>query len=166
MDAGPLTTTFTPPPACQSSLSSVYSLSGSSFFIAGPADPSGGCFPRGYAGSLAQYYSPGVCPAGYTVACASLLSVGAATETVATCCPSAYACDTSLPGFLAAQAGDAVFACESVFTLTTNVVGLDPGDYTPYTTLVGSVLGDGNAFNAFGVQIRFQAASVRFYPFF
>jgi hypothetical protein len=120
VDAGPLTTTFTPPPACRSPLFSVHSLSGSSFFIAGPADPTGPCFPSGYAGLISQYFSPGVCPVGYTTACQSLVSVGAATETVATCCPTAYTCDTATPDLSAALEGDGVFACKSVFAQITN----------------------------------------------
>ena len=43
------------------------------------------CLPTGWATS--SYYSPGICPGGYTVACSSLNSIGTITETVATCCP-------------------------------------------------------------------------------
>jgi hypothetical protein len=76
---------------------------------------------------ISQYFSPGVCPAGYTTARRSLVSVGAATETVATCRPTAYTCDTALSLFGAALDGGGVFACRLVWT--TDVVGLDADDY-------------------------------------
>jgi len=63
---------------------------------------------------ISQYFSPGVCPAGYTTARRSLVSVGTATETVTTCRPTAYTCDTALSLLGAALEGGGVFACRLV----------------------------------------------------
>lgn len=80
MAAHQLTTTFTPAPTCTAD---IYTTS--IYYSIGGLEPSQ-CFPSGWA-STSQYYSPGLCPAGYTEACSSLVSAGTVTETQATCCP-------------------------------------------------------------------------------
>ena len=78
-----LTTIFTPSPSC---LSDLYFYQPTDFYISlGPPSTSD-CLPSGWA--LSGYFSPGICPSGYAIACSSLNSLGSLTETVATCCPS------------------------------------------------------------------------------
>jgi hypothetical protein len=84
---GPLTTTFQAPSSCTTQLYQVFSESESSY-VQGPLFTSGSdCFPSGYDPEPANYYSPGVCPHGHTVACSSLASVSTETETAVACCP-------------------------------------------------------------------------------
>ncbi|KAK6082910.1 formamidopyrimidine-DNA glycosylase domain-containing protein [Seiridium cupressi] len=87
----PLTTTFTPPPDCTGGAVGVLRAnSGSSYFLtAGPGASS--CFPSGKIPGYTEYYSPGLCPHGFTAACltSSPLPQGNGIETVATCCPTA-----------------------------------------------------------------------------
>jgi hypothetical protein len=83
---GPLTTIFTPPPSCISSMSDVFLqiLASSAFdgLLYGPL--SAVCFPSDYQDIRSVYYSPGLfCPVGYETACISFDS----TDTVVTCCP-------------------------------------------------------------------------------
>lgn len=95
-----LTTTFSPPPACTTDtwyveyVTGVYyyttSISNSRegwYLSQGPTDWSS-CFPSGYEATTAFYYSPGVCPSGYSIADSTVLSIGSSSETRATCCPS------------------------------------------------------------------------------
>jgi hypothetical protein len=81
-----LTTTFTPPASC---LSTVYSYGGSPdahWDELGPADVLN-CLPPAYQTTPGFFYSPGVCPEGYSQACSSVVAIGSLTETRATCCP-------------------------------------------------------------------------------
>ncbi|KAI6081495.1 hypothetical protein F4821DRAFT_249206 [Hypoxylon rubiginosum] len=70
------------------------------------------CLPSGFRASEAYYYSPGICPSGYTSACHTLhvSAGGSVTETEATCCPThdSYTCRESR--------GNDPFGCLSVFT--------------------------------------------------
>ncbi|CAG8224675.1 unnamed protein product [Penicillium salamii] len=97
-----LTTTFSPPASCTTDTWYVEYLSGSYYFTTSIADPLEGwffsqgpsdwssCFPSGYKTTTDFYYSPGVCPSGYSIASATTLSIGTNAETRATCCPSSY----------------------------------------------------------------------------
>lgn len=93
-----LTTTFAPPESCLVSYSQ-YTYSGSTlacyaddnsqipcvFMHLGPAtgSPVSACLPSSYTPTASFYYSPGICPSGYQLACSS--TSGA--ETRGTCCP-------------------------------------------------------------------------------
>ena len=83
MSVGSLTTTFTPPPRCLDSFSTI---AWSSFFVAGPLTTRG-CMPDNFQFSSTNYYSPGICPVGYTTACRHSNVAGTISETVVTCCP-------------------------------------------------------------------------------
>src|SRR5277367_986586 len=92
----PLTTLFVPPNSC---FTDVYwysytsgespqpdgptFLAGDVFYFGLPGNPN--CLPTSWEPS--SYYSPGICPGGYTIACSSFSSVETVTETIATCCP-------------------------------------------------------------------------------
>jgi hypothetical protein len=78
--SAPLTTTFTPVPSCTTNF---YTLP-IYYSIGGPLASQ--CFPSGWV-STSQYFSPGICPNGYTQACSSLSISGTDVETQATCCP-------------------------------------------------------------------------------
>jgi hypothetical protein len=93
MSVAALTTTFTPAPSC---LSQFYQLDNADgmkcgdkicqYFQLGPLEPSS-CFPSGWESSSTAYFSPGICPSGYTQACSSVINIGTVSETRATCCP-------------------------------------------------------------------------------
>ncbi|KAI1475902.1 hypothetical protein F4774DRAFT_394992 [Daldinia eschscholtzii] len=51
-----------------------------------------GCLPPGFQRYDGFYYSPGICPQGYTYACTAGVAVGTSSATAATCCPSSYSC--------------------------------------------------------------------------
>lgn len=109
---GPLTTIFTPQPWCLDTLSieilssnleqTVKTSGGSGSTHFGTAYtiapfPNNGCFPQGYFSTSTSYvyYSPGRCPAGYTVATeyaitkegSGVRTYKSVIETVQTCCP-------------------------------------------------------------------------------
>lgn len=75
-----LTTTFSPAPSCTNDFYTAPTY----YSIGGPLASE--CFPSGWA-STSQYFSPGICPTGYTEACSSLSTYGTLVETFATCCP-------------------------------------------------------------------------------
>ncbi|KAE9377936.1 hypothetical protein N431DRAFT_461505 [Stipitochalara longipes BDJ] len=145
-----LTTTFTPAPSCTTDLYTV--TSGTYYSIGGPSASISQCFPSGWQ-SLSQYFSPGVCPQGYTQACSDLSGSDVVTETRATCCPLNYNCytlaDTNFPGQ----------ACVSIFDAVETTVAIDAVALTTETvTLHPST----EAVNAFGVSIRYKAADFIF----
>ncbi|KAK0634654.1 hypothetical protein B0T17DRAFT_481286 [Bombardia bombarda] len=85
---GPLTTTFAAPSSCGSL--SVYQLwkGSQSTYVQGPLYTAGSdnaCFPDDY--NPSGYYSPGICPQGYTTACSKLSTKSKVTETAVVCCP-------------------------------------------------------------------------------
>jgi hypothetical protein len=80
---GSLTTTFSPLPSC---LTDLYRFVESNLLYVqlGPTSTSD-CLPSSFAPT--GYYSPGICPSGYTQACSGVASSGTLAETRATCCP-------------------------------------------------------------------------------
>lgn len=95
---GPLPTDFTLPPNCANELDDIYlfhtSLSDQQpnayYLLQGPLDQTTG-YPDSYAANTDQYYSPGLCPTGFTAACQSANRAGTVEENVVTCCPT-YVC--------------------------------------------------------------------------
>jgi len=87
-----LTTLFVPPNSCFTDAYWYLFTSGQTPEVAGPGAASylglpwsTNCLPTNWAAS--SYFSPGICPGGYTIACSSFNIVETVTETVATCCP-------------------------------------------------------------------------------
>ena len=78
---GALRATFTPPSSCTSDIYK-FGPDNGYYFLLGPSATSD-CFPSSFALNRNAYYSPGVCPVGYTEACKTIIK----TETIATCCP-------------------------------------------------------------------------------
>ena len=115
---GPLTTTFTPPPSCFS-LTALVDSAGVPFqmYTGGFADaelqsspfPGTYCFPSVYPATAGDnwgpYFSPGVCPVGYTVASSTVNN----SETRGVCCVSGLTandflnCQTSVTSSLTAS---------------------------------------------------------------
>lgn len=91
---GSLTTSFSPLPSCltdyyriNASISTTMNgqISTYAYLQRGPTSTSD-CVPSGFA-PTGVYYSPGICPSGYTQACSNVVTAGTVTETQATCCP-------------------------------------------------------------------------------
>jgi hypothetical protein len=151
---GPLTTTFIPPPSCTSSFAHVYITTdpGGTAAFGGPVSPDG-CFPTNYQNPLSNYYSPGICPLGYTAACSSLNSLGSLTETAVTCCPGfgfSYWCVGTNQGSPVSWV-TTYHGCGSGFTTMSTVATIaSNGDTFVFTWGQGDL-------NAIGVQVRFQS---------
>ncbi|KAI1366215.1 hypothetical protein F5Y08DRAFT_337796 [Xylaria arbuscula] len=106
---GPLTTTFTPQgPDCSSTFLGrdstnqwlQYGIGGSS---------SSACYPDDFRPLDVYYYSPGICPSGYTTACTAQVALsGNKFEDQYTCCPESYTCDVNRPSNVS-------WACRSMF---------------------------------------------------
>ena len=95
----PLTTTFTPPPACTTNTWFIEYVSGTNYYTEiitgtdtswwlslGPTE-TGTCYPSGYQASTETYFSPGICPEGYWTAAQTVVTTDGDTETRGTCCP-------------------------------------------------------------------------------
>jgi len=94
----PLTTLFDPPSSCFSSFFRV-----SAWDRLGPSPTATECFPSGWNGQPGYYFSPGICPNGYTTASVSTNTVETLSETVVQCCPSAYSWTSVYSGAFAAS---------------------------------------------------------------
>ncbi|RFU26333.1 hypothetical protein B7463_g10006, partial [Scytalidium lignicola] len=141
--AGPLTTTFTPAASCTHDF---YTNVQSNYYSIGGQSPSQ-CFPSGWA-SMSQYFSPGVCPDGYTQACYDWSASGTNTETRATCCPTGYECYTLQAFNFPGQACVSLFAHEATTTVTDGIA---------LTTMVATLHTKTEAVNGYGVSIRYNA---------
>lgn len=83
---GPLTTTYI---ESASNCNSIF-LANNNALIHGTVWPSqqASCLPSSYIGLEGFYYSPGICPSGYSYACSSSFGDGAGNNGIqATCCP-------------------------------------------------------------------------------
>ncbi|KAI0847548.1 hypothetical protein F5Y00DRAFT_115918 [Daldinia vernicosa] len=78
---GPLTTTFVPPESCFPPIPSTDTEDGTSFYKVGTVSADDGCLPPDWV--VNGYYSPGVCPYGYSAVCEA---AGDNVETTV-CCP-------------------------------------------------------------------------------
>ncbi|PMD47787.1 subtilisin-like protein [Hyaloscypha variabilis F] len=154
-----LTTTFTPSPSClvdlyQYPYTSITCYEGTipvscQYVQLGPPSTSA-CFPPGWSPASTIYFSPGICPSGYGVACAETIVTGTLPETRATCCPSGYYCQTAL-NFPWYTIYPCVYDNNGYFVYTTSIPG------TGYATSTG---GAGGGFNAYGVKIRWRATNL------
>ncbi|KAE8443388.1 hypothetical protein EG329_001947 [Mollisiaceae sp. DMI_Dod_QoI] len=141
--AGPLTTTFTPAASCTNDF---YTNTVSNWYSIGGESPDQ-CFPSGWA-STSQYFSPGVCPDGYTQACSNWSASGTNTETRATCCPTGFFCYTLTAFNFPGQ------ACASIFANEITTIVTDP---TALTTMVATLHTKTEAVNGYGISIRYNA---------
>ncbi|OBS22826.1 hypothetical protein FPOA_09150 [Fusarium poae] len=153
-----LTTTFEPAKSCFQYYKYRYSgddltcLSGGTgapsvctYMQLGPSASDADCFPSSLELSSTFYYSPGICPSGFEVACSS--TVGG--ETRATCCPSSFSCqtETGWPWY-------STDLCTIVIPKTVQVIVSDSlvgGDWERSTV-------NGAAANAIGIPIRWHSS--------
>lgn len=148
---GPLTTIFTPPSSCISSMSDVFMqiLTTSAFdgLLYGPLNTI--CFPNSYQDIRNVYYSPGLfCPVGYETACISFDS----TDTVVTCCPTSFTCN-----YETLFSWEYTLGCSSPFAAFSRVITvISSGTILSTTLLTGGV----GALNALSVAIRFQSTDL------
>ncbi|KAJ8127126.1 hypothetical protein O1611_g6514 [Lasiodiplodia mahajangana] len=154
MSLGPLTTTYEPPPSCTASFLTDFRPM-DAWDIMGPLETRGDCFPRNYEDDAKKYYSPGICPAGYTVACADLAlgpSGGPTLVTTATCCPMGFTCISEPYMGITGS----TFVCNSrIQSFSGTQVLLSSG--SAWGTRIGSISASQNAIaNAFGVQIQYR----------
>ncbi|KAJ6007892.1 hypothetical protein N7540_011868 [Penicillium herquei] len=146
----PLTTTFVPPTECTTDTYDI-SWSQSSGYTwwwesLGGQDWST-CFPSQY--EPTSYFSPGICPEGYTAAGESQVTSGSEVETRATCCPSFYNAQTGddWPWYTTNPCTSSNANASSVYSYTVTVSG------TSTVTETGTF-----GVNAKGVSIRWKSA--------
>lgn len=85
-----LTTTFTPAASCLTDLYLYSVVSGGylwDYRQLGPSPTASECFPSKFSATPSAYFSPGICPTYYSIACSTVVNIGTVTETRATCCP-------------------------------------------------------------------------------
>ncbi|KAN0079621.1 hypothetical protein V8E54_004835 [Elaphomyces granulatus] len=148
-----LTTTFVPAPPCLTDVYLYYNTTPTPtyFYSLGPPDTSD-CFPPGWKPVNTTYFSPGVCPLGYRVACSTYNSIGTLTETTATCCPSGYTCFTPV--------GTPLFTeevCSSGFTMN-GYITVTTTNSQGNGTIKTAVHSGTDGINAFGVILRYQSS--------
>ncbi|OTB04057.1 hypothetical protein M426DRAFT_321155 [Hypoxylon sp. CI-4A] len=130
MSLGPLTTTFSPPADCVASSALYWVNTASTFYWLHGQPGQSSCFPDNYSPYQNQYYSPGICPSGYTRACEEeATSTGAATK--ATCCPQGnYVCAATSSSY--SYPWGPTLGCMSVYLVNTE---------TSFTTIDGTLAG-------------------------
>ncbi|VTT72433.1 unnamed protein product [Fusarium fujikuroi] len=111
----------------------------------GPSGSDANCFPSSMELGSTFYYSPGICPSGFEVACSS--TVGG--ETRATCCPSSFSCqtETGWPWYSTDLCTISIPRTVEVI-VSESVVG---GDWKRTTV-------SGAAANAIGIPIRWHSS--------
>ncbi|KAI1120488.1 hypothetical protein F5Y10DRAFT_258275 [Nemania abortiva] len=153
MSLGPLTTTYEPPHSCTSSFLTDFKPPGG-WDVIGPLETTGDCFPPNYTDDGRKYYSPGICPAGYTAACADPapgLGGGQTSVTTATCCPIGFTC-ISQPFELYGS----TYACNSrIRNFRGTQIFISSGN--TLSTKVTTISKEQDAIaNAFGIQIQYR----------
>ncbi|RGP79770.1 hypothetical protein FLONG3_2083 [Fusarium longipes] len=153
-----LTTTFTPAKSCFQYYKYRYTgnqltcLAGGTgapsactYMQLGPSASDADCFPSSLELGSTFYYSPGICPSGFEVACSS--TIGG--ETRATCCPSSFSCQTESgwPWYSTDLCTIAIPRTVEVI-VSESVVG---GDWERHTV-------NGAAANAIGIPIRWHSS--------
>ncbi|KAI0205127.1 hypothetical protein F4808DRAFT_473212 [Astrocystis sublimbata] len=156
---GPLPTGFVLDNACAESLDSVYkyftSSTGFYYLLQGPVEQTS-CYPSGYSGNTAEYYSPARCPTGYTSACSSVNVAGTVEETVVRCCPTHadFVCQTE-PQYGWESTLGCLTAVDPATTRVWSVGEVESGKTsdTVSTGLAGGI-------NAYQIQVGFQSTDI------
>ncbi|KAI0383215.1 hypothetical protein F5Y04DRAFT_30831 [Hypomontagnella monticulosa] len=150
---GALTATFTPAPECNSVVSGVVytqtlddgNTTTYKYHTLGPSETSK-CYPPGFAPTDA-FYSPAICPSGWSAGCNSIDFIGSLTETRAICCPLGYTCNTDPE-----TAGTwSTLSCSSVCETPISVTVPDVSNQQYKVTVLSHIL-----INAAAVNIRWQ----------
>ncbi|KAI8627205.1 hypothetical protein F5Y19DRAFT_487142 [Xylariaceae sp. FL1651] len=121
------------------------------YYIQGPVEQTS-CYPSNYAGNTQQYYSPALCPTGFTAPCRSEYRTGTIVETVLTCCPTQenYQCQTA-----PLRVWESTLGCTSMIdSVTTIAVSQVMGGSTLRTT---QKLITTDGINAYSIQVRYQS---------
>ncbi|KAI1481238.1 hypothetical protein F4774DRAFT_407957 [Daldinia eschscholtzii] len=136
MSLGPLTTSFTPPADCVASSALYWVNTASTFYWLHGRPGQSSCFPDDYSPYQNQYYSPGICPSGYTRACESRSIEGdTVVATRATCCPQGnYECAPTSSSY--SYPWGPTLGCMSVYRINTELA---------FTTVDGTLKGDEEA---------------------
>ncbi|KAK8011428.1 hypothetical protein PG990_010393 [Apiospora arundinis] len=154
--AGPLTTVFTMPDFCHTPWWT---------FPATPAVSSSVCMPGNwvdYYGNRSGFYSPGICPQGYTEGCYLPTSAARfsedgkpwnggsilAGETARICCPAGYQCYEDLTTDNAVRWRKCITTAANPLTTLTRII-----DGTTTATTTTPAL-------AFGIQVRWQSSDL------
>ncbi|RYP19239.1 hypothetical protein DL765_003440 [Monosporascus sp. GIB2] len=156
---GALTTTFRPPAACATStgLYLVDCGENCSYHANGPLETTA-CYPNNYDPEINKgYYSPGICPSGYTEACSRANSVGTVTEWAYTCCPSvesySYSC---LP--TARLDWDLTLGCQvSMSSGTFTLFDITATELNGQMSVQSSTVGNDFRIGAHAIEVRRQA---------
>ncbi|KAI1874092.1 uncharacterized protein JN550_002671 [Neoarthrinium moseri] len=160
MALGALTTAFTPPSDCATAglgyviNSPLDNTSTAMYFLTtGAQNPT--CFPSSKVPESTDYYSPGLCPQGYTAACltSTVLSRGNGFESIVTCCPTVqkFNCFSGIPS---RDWGGRDFCTATVTSATINAVPTlsdSPEDGLGMLVLTSPIV------NALGIQVRHQS---------
>ncbi|KAI2638808.1 hypothetical protein GGS26DRAFT_542935 [Hypomontagnella submonticulosa] len=150
---GPLTTTFAPASECNSVVSGVVhtqtlddgNITTYKYHTLGPSETSK-CYPPGFA-PTAAFYSPAICPSGWSAGCSSVDVIGSLTETRAICCPLGYTCNTNPQ-----TAGTwSTLSCSSACWTPISVTVPDVSNQQYRVTVLSQIL-----INAAAVNIRWQ----------
>ncbi|KAI1370182.1 hypothetical protein F4677DRAFT_465973 [Hypoxylon crocopeplum] len=160
MALGALTTTFTPPSSCIASFSTDFKLPGG-FDVMGPVSTDG-CFPPNYNFRTDSYFSPGICPVGYSAACVTPMpGFGSVqdTVTVVTCCPTSYTCNPSPPVL-----EGSTYVCNSHVVYFVGQWVSISGHEIVSSTFTTVLAGEDSIVNAFGIQIQMQSTNFISFP--
>lgn len=132
MSVGALTTVFTPPASCFASTNiwQVWEPEETDWYeLVGPPDASG-CMPSGYEVATTAFFSPGICPSGFTAASSNTATIADLTETTHVCCPTAYDFTTQpterptdLKPFMSSILCQSVWSSTDSITVTKTVLG-------------------------------------------
>ncbi|KAK3320990.1 hypothetical protein B0T19DRAFT_254911 [Cercophora scortea] len=151
---GALTTTFQAPSSCATAAAQIYQIWTSSQYnyVQGPLFPSqSDCFPSGYDASPSSYYSPGVCPRGYTSACTRTAATqDTDTETAVVCCPGGSISYTCVGSNTLASLGCMTSWEGAKGILTVTVISDGSSVRSATVTETEGVLA------AYGIQVRFR----------
>lgn len=158
-NAGPLTTTFTAPSSCATAtgLYQIWPEADSYYYEQGPLASRTECYPSGYDPSPSQYYSPGLCPNGYTPACSRTGVVSStATEIAYTCCPTAavYTCADTIDGLAASQT---YLGCTMTFDLNVVLARITAISDGNTETIQSTTESAGAGLGANGIAVRFRS---------
>ncbi|KAK6854067.1 hypothetical protein PG995_010879 [Apiospora arundinis] len=93
------------------------------------------CYPLGFQLQPDAFYSPGICPSGWVIACSSLDAINTLTETRATCCPRGYSCITP-PG---TEVTWSTLSCTSIAISSIDVIVPNVDNQQEKTTTLAGV---------------------------
>ncbi|KAJ3496843.1 hypothetical protein NLG97_g2356 [Lecanicillium saksenae] len=154
---GSLTTTFTPAPSCASHIGYIISSAdGGTFAVRGPLPAETECFPPGFPATEQAYYSPALCPSGFTTAALAAVAGIQVAKSTALCCPSVasmvFVDQTSYQGNITLPTQLACVNLTSAATVAPLTRVIDGSTITTDTTISTSA-----TIAAYGVRVIFTS---------